>query len=204
MKLCTVVLSVFTLATAAIGAPCAAHAQDEILKPISVRPADMVTPVASYYATTPVRGASQQAEDARHIEPSAAPVPPSLPGFFPTDMTNPNNQPGIATTQHHPVYVNQPPSHWGYPAALLRDLGVSEIIHVLDQYTGSSANNRYPLGDSYQLSYTIPTDHILRLADLAAMIHAAASAGGSGTGHLYHLFIPRGMATCASFGCYER
>lgn len=209
MKSCAVMFAVFSLATATIGAPSAAHAQAETIKPLNVRPADMVTPVAFYYVSTPVRGASQQANDALPIDPFAAPapsaptVPPASPGFFPTDMTNPGNQPGLAASQHHPVYVNQPPSHWGYPAALLRDLGVSEIIHVLDQYTGSTANNRYTLGTSYQLTYTIPADHTLRLADLAAMVHAAATAGGSGTGQLYHLFIPQGVDVCTRPGnCY--
>jgi len=126
-----------------------------------------------------------------------------LPGFFPTDMTNPNSQPGLAAAQHHPVYVNQPPSHWGDPAALLRDLGVSEIIHVLDQYTGSYSDNRYILGTSYQLGYTIPADHTIRRADLATMVHAAASAGGAGSGQLYHLFFPQGVDVCVRAGvCY--
>lgn len=206
MKNCTVVLSAFSLAVAAIGAPCAAYAQAqtqtqtqaqaETIKPLKVQPADMVTPVAFYYASTPVLGASQQPDDERPIDPSAASVPPSPPGFIPTDMTNPNNQPGLAATQHHPVYVNQPPSHWGNPAALLRDLGVSDIIHVLDQYTASSADNRYTLGTSYQVGYAIPADHTIRRADLAAIIHAAASAAGAGTGQLYHVFFPQGVDVC--------
>ena len=203
--------SILFLGLAVTGASRATHAQTaaqtssqtDTIKLLKVRPSDNVTPVASYFVSTPVIGYTKPANDALPVDSAAPIVPPASPGFFPTDVTNPNNLPGIPTLQHHPVYVNKPASHWGNPARLLRDLGVSEVIHALDQYTGSTANNRYTLGTQYGLTYTIPSDHTIRLADIAAMIHAAATAGGSGTGHLYHLFLPQGVDVCTRPGnCY--
>ena len=203
MKVHAVLFAVSTAVSLAIGMPGAAQSQTEVIKPLNVQLTDMVTPVASYYASTPAIGAVQLAADERPPDPPAKSVPLLPPGFFPTYVSNPNNAPTLAAAQHHPVYVNQPPSHWGDPEALLRDLGKSEIIHVVDQYTGRRGDHRYTLGASYELDYTIPADHTIRMADLAAMVHAAASAGGAGYGQLYHVFLPEGVDACVRASvCY--
>jgi len=62
-------------------------------------------------------------------------LPLPATGYYPFDVGNPD----------HPVYVNNPVSHWGDPAGFLTDLGASDYIHTIDQYTGSTANHRYTL-----------------------------------------------------------
>ena len=204
MRICAVVFAVWSLAAAVAGVTCTARAQTETVTPIHVQPSDVVTPVASYYVSTPARGASQKAQDERPPDPPPTPEPlPPPSAFFPTDVSNPNDVPAVVITQHHPVYVNKAPSHWGNPAALLRDLGDSEIIHLLDQYAGSYADNRYTLGTSYSVGYTIPADHTIRQTDIAAVVHAAALAGGSGSAQMYHLFFPNGVDVCVRAAvCY--
>ncbi|KAA6465208.1 hypothetical protein DYQ86_04485 [Acidobacteria bacterium AB60] len=205
MKTGPVVFALCILASVGTGAPLPAHAQTETVTPIQVQASDAVTPTAFYYASQPVQGGAPEAADTLPADPAPTgpPLPPP-PGFFRTDVSNPFGAPTMATTVQHPIYVNQPPSHWGYPGAMLRDLGSSEIIHTMDQYTGSYADNRYTVGVSYGLGYPIPAGYTIGRADIAAMIHAAASAGGPGLGRMYHLFFPQGVDVCpASGNCYS-
>ena len=123
---------------------------------------------------------------------------PALPpqGFYPADVSNPGGGPTIVTAEHNPIYINKPPSHWGAPGTFLNDLSNSDFIHVLDQYVGFWAGNRYPLGDSFQLTYPVASNHTLQVPDLLAIVHAAGAAEGSGLRHIYHLFIPQGVDVC--------
>lgn len=127
-------------------------------------------------------------------------------GFFPADLSHSPAGATIMRAQHHLIYVNMPPSHWGNVAQFLTDLDQSDYIHILDQYVGAADNNRYTLGTSF--TATLPPGFWtpgtpLGYNQVLAIIHAAASYAGSGYGHIYHLLLPQGMATCASFGCYE-
>ena len=126
-----------------------------------------------------------------HDVPSLTPQ-----GFYPADVSNPGNGPTIVAAEHNPIYINKPPSHWGAPGAFLSDLSNSNFIHVLDQYVGFFANNRYPLGDAFQVPYTIPSNQTLQLTDLLTIVHAVAGVEGSGLHHIYHLFIPQGVDVC--------
>jgi hypothetical protein len=90
---------------------------------------------------------------------------------------------------------------WGNPEGFLRDLAISDFIHVADQYIGMAASNRYTVGDHRKISYkptpmTAPlTDH-----DMRAVVHAVAAASGqTGYGHIYHVFLPRGQDECLPF-----
>lgn len=60
----------------------------------------------------------------------------------------------LPTTVHHTVYYNPtsscpPITCFGNPITFLSDLSNSRMIHVTDQYVGTTANNRYPVGTNY-------------------------------------------------------
>ena len=119
------------------------------------------------------------------------------PGFYPDDVTNPRHLPAVVTTEHHPIYVDNVPSHWGDVGGFLTDLGKSDFIHVVDQYVGSFAGNRYKLGTQFIApTYPIPPNHTLQVLDVAILAHAAASIKGNGFGHYYHVFLPKGVDMC--------
>lgn len=130
-----------------------AHAQSSAAMPISVTIADRV---ASYTAGPLGANAPTANPQALSGFPAKQPLPgdgtgvnaPFGPdgGFFPLDVSNAGGGSTIGAAQHHPVYINQPPNHWGNPAALLTDLGQSDFIQIVDQYTGINGRNRYTLG----------------------------------------------------------
>lgn len=126
------------------------------------------------------------------------------PGFYPGDVSNPGNGPTVESWQAHPIYINNPPSVWGNVAGFLNDLGTSNMTHVVDQYTGDSGNHRYLLGAQYETSgYPISmpgvptaTSNTLLIQDIINLAYAGGSAGGTGYGHIYHIFIPPGVDMC--------
>jgi hypothetical protein len=65
---------------------------------------------------------------------------------------------------------------WGNPEQFLHDLFKSDFIHVVDQYTGSTANNRYSVARSRQTS-TTPHVKPLTDADMLAIIHSVVLNG---------------------------
>jgi hypothetical protein len=129
-------------------------------------------------------------------------LPPRV--FYPADMANPDNGPTVAAAKFHPIYVNNAPAHWGDVGTFLTDLGKSDFIHVVDQYVGTKANNRYVPGTPLSVSYPIPADHTLTFPDLDTIVHAAALSQGAGLGHIYSVFLPQGVDFCISpFNCYS-
>jgi hypothetical protein len=109
----------------------------------------------------------------------------------------------VRTAQSHPIYMlpnGRCPiaTCWGNPESFLFDLGVSEFIHIVDQYTGLTANNRYTLGKHALMSYTpTPKTKPLTDMDILGFIHkVASSTGQSGYGHIYHVFLPPGQDEC--------
>jgi len=142
-------------------------------------------------------------------EPDAHSIPSiSRPGFYPADVSNPGHVPAVFTTKHHPIYVDNVPAHWGDVPGFLTNLGKSEFIHLLDQYIGSSANNRYTLGTQFIApNYPIPANHTLLIQDIFNLVYAGASLRGNGFGHIYHVFLPKGVDMClgtaANPQCYS-
>lgn len=126
------------------------------------------------------------------------------PGFYPADVSNPGNGPTVESWQASPIYINNPPSVWGNVAGFLRDLGGSNMAHVVDQYTNANQSRRYMLGTQYQtVGYPISTPGIptatsqtLLIQDIVNLAYAGGSAGGTGYGHIYHIFIPPGVDMC--------
>jgi hypothetical protein len=99
--------------------------------------------------------------------------------------------------------VNCAASCWGNPATFLTRLGQSNFIHVTDQYVNETASNRYTVGAAGSLSY--PTVAPLGDNDLFQIVHAGASALGSGYGHVFHIFLPKGVDVCftGTSECYS-
>ena len=122
------------------------------------------------------------------------------PGFYPEDLTYQGGK-FLKTTTSHPVYVNMSScgtvaSCWGNPAGFLSDLSNSTFIHLTDQYVGTAANNRYPVGASVSATIPLFVSNVASQADIFAVVHAAAKAHGTGYGHIYHVFLPKGVDTC--------
>lgn len=95
---------------------------------------------------------------------------------------------------------------WGNPEGFLKSLAHSDLIHLVDQYIGLGANDRYTLGTAAAVSYTPPTTPLTD-NDMLAVVHAVASlTGDAGYGHIFHVFLAPGQDECfdATFSvCYS-
>jgi hypothetical protein len=127
----------------------------------------------------------------------------ALPGYYPADLVNPNNGITIQTAQHHGFYINTTPAGVGSPANFLDDLGKSDFIGITDQYVGTSANNRYTVGQ--ELSGTGSLPHVLSVGNIVSLVHTAAKTIGlTGYSHIYHLYLAPGQDVCLGTGvCYS-
>jgi hypothetical protein len=121
---------------------------------------------------------------------------------FPGDLTY-NGGAVVTSAESHAIYLlphGKCPiaSCWGNPEGFLRDVEISEFVHLTDQYVHAGANNRYTVGKHTMISYT-PTPKTAPLTDLdmQAVVHAVASLSGqTGYGHIYHVFLPPGQDEC--------
>jgi hypothetical protein len=156
--------------------------------------ADRHSPLAPTEAVSEVR--KSLSERASVIPESAAASVPAVPapGYYPADLSNPGNGPVVTTAKSHPVYVNCAANCWGNPADFLDHVDDSDFMHITDQYIGSTANDRYKEGTAS--SITFPVFAPLTDNDILQIAHAGAKAHGSGYGHLYHIFLPKGVDVC--------
>ncbi len=124
------------------------------------------------------------------------------PGFYPGDLSYLGG-PVVTTALSHPLYVDCGPNCWGDPATFLGNFEKSNVIHITDQYVGSSANNRYGVGTAAIFSY--PAFAPLTDNDILQLVHAGAFQFGSGYGHIYHVFLAPGIDVCfaGSVECYS-
>jgi hypothetical protein len=112
----------------------------------------------------------------------------------------------VTSMTSHLIYVNLASSMscstiatcWGDPYQMLHDLGRSTMIHIVDQYTGRSDNNRYTASHTglmvnYPLSAKPYTD-----ADMLAIVHSVVTARDLRTGYdnEYHVFLVPGQDEC--------
>lgn len=106
---------------------------------------------------------------------------------------------------HHSIFTNPssscpPNSCWGDPIDFLSDLGNSGMVHLVDQYVGTSSSDRYPVGNNFVVPSYNPSAGAgkpftnLDLAILAYSI--AGQTDGFGYGHLYHMFLVPGQDVC--------
>ena len=110
--------------------------------------------------------------------------------------------PTIPFAVSHAVFINpggRCPSIaacWGDPEHFLADVGESNFVHLLDQYTGITANDRYSVGSRAVLTDPIAENPLLE-SDLIAILHGVVMQTRlNGYGHIYHLFLQPGIDTC--------
>lgn len=97
---------------------------------------------------------------------------------------------------------------WGDPEGFLSDLGASDFIHVVDQYTGSTADDRYTVASTHVMINYRPNAMPFTDADIRAIVHAVALALGTPDGYSneFHVFLPPGQDECFNLGfkvCYS-
>ena len=71
----------------------------------------------------------------------------------------------------------------------------SSFIQITDQYVGTSAEDRYPVGGHVGVHYGTPGVTLYE-HDIAAIVHAVAEEHGAGLDNIYHVFLPQGTDTC--------
>ena len=113
----------------------------------------------------------------------------------------------VVSMENHAIYLHPKggctiAGCWGNPERFLRDLGKSQMIHIVDQYTGSTANNRYTVAaEATNVNYT-PAPKPFTDNDMVALVHAVVASRSeehhyaSGYGHEYHIFLPPGQDEC--------
>jgi len=119
----------------------------------------------------------------------------------------------VVSMQHVAIYMNPNgactiASCWGDPEGFLSDLGMSSFIHVVDQYTGSTADDRYTVAGTHVMINYKPNAAPFTDADMRAIVHAVAAALGTpnGYGNEFHVFLPPGQDECFNLGfkvCYS-
>lgn len=97
---------------------------------------------------------------------------------------------------------------WGNPSRFLHDLGLSDFIHVVDQYVGAQYGDRYRVsGDSINVNYPVHGKPLTD-ADIQTIVHAVVTALGLPTGYhaIYDVFLTPGQDECFSSAdqtCYS-
>jgi hypothetical protein len=191
-----------TVTTSAADYTAATQARD--LK-IHARPAN--TPVgrttsAAAISSSPSGGAG----------PTQGAAPDSGAPRFPADLQY-HGGAIVASMQHVAIYMNPNgactiASCWGDPEGFLSDLGMSDFIHVVDQYTNSTADNRYTVSNTHVIINYKPNAEPFTDADMRAVVHAVALALGTPDGYSneFHVFLPPGQDECFNLGfkiCYS-
>ena len=123
---------------------------------------------------------------------------------FPADLIF-NGGNVVTSMQQVAIYLNPEgkctiAACWGNPEGFLSDLAKSEFIHINDQYTGSSADNRYTVAGTDVIINYKPTHKPLIDAQVRGLVHAVAAALGTPDGYSneFHVFLPPGQDECFS------
>jgi len=129
------------------------------------------------------------------------------PGFYPANLAFFAGL-TIQSAVLHNVYLGcADGSCWGNPLGFEKDLVKSRFIHLVDQYVGSTASRRYTVGAEMPMgavASNCSTASMCTGGDIIAIAFAASAVGGAGPGHIYHIFLPQGVDTCANLiGCYS-
>ena len=100
---------------------------------------------------------------------------------------------------------------WGNPSGFLHDLGLSDFIHLVDQYVGTNSGDRYRVSpDVININYT-PTAGSGRPftdMDIQTIVHAAVRALHLPTGYhsIFDVFLVPGQDECSTSAfdtCYS-
>ena len=121
------------------------------------------------------------------------------PGFYPADLSYHGGQ-VIPNAEHDLVYFDcpaGPTACWGNPETFLKDLNHSGFIHTTDQYVGTNANLRYPVGGTVAVNRTLQTN-VLGQNDILSIVHAAAVKLSiqNSYSNIVHVFLRKGIDTC--------
>jgi hypothetical protein len=138
------------------------------------------------------------------VYPTAPGFPPG--SFYPYDVNLFDVNTGAIKTlaqssvvkraEFHNIYINQTPDHWGNPSIFQTNLFESDFIHLVDQYVHANEDARYSLGASALVNYPVSSTPLSDTGDISAIVHAAAKNFGSGYGHVYNVFLPKGVDVC--------
>ncbi len=139
--------------------------------------------------------------------PAAAPdANPSGPvAFYPGDLSY-QGGPTMTTAKSHNLYVDCLASCFGYPGHFQGHLYNSDLIHVVDQYVGSTASNRYNYGFEAVIAgnifATLGDNDILNIVYAGATAHTPVLTGYT---NIYNVFLPQGVDLCPASvgGCYS-
>lgn len=119
--------------------------------------------------------------------------------FYPADLSY-HGGPVVTNAEHDLVYFDcpaGPAACWGDPATFLKDLNHSVFIHLTDQYVGTSANLRYPVGGAVAVNQSLQTN-VLGQNEILSIVHAGAVklSVQDSYSNIVHVFLPRGVDTC--------
>jgi hypothetical protein len=121
------------------------------------------------------------------------------PGFYPDDLSLYAPSGAVITSaQVYNVFINCDGSCFNWPGTFEYHFFSSNLIHVLDQYTGSTQSGRYALMGHAIVQYGIQGAQLDDATDIAAILHATASGLGTGYGVIYNVFVPKGIDVCIS------
>ena len=181
---------------------------------ITVTAADIAAghqPVPTSPYKTFLRASNKSAARPRDSFQSRATVAPSL--VYPLDMSN-FGGPTLHNFEAHNVFVNavaMPGGVYGQSISgpsiddadtFLTHLFASQMIHIVDQYTGTPDQGG-SVGKSGILHYNSSAT-TYNSPDLQTLVHAAARAFGSGPQHVLNLFYNQGIDICDVQGdCYS-
>jgi hypothetical protein len=121
------------------------------------------------------------------------------PGFYPANLVY-HGGPVVTSAEHDLVFFDCPAGPavcWGSPGSFLKRLNDSAFIHLSDQYVGTTADFRYPVGRTVSINETLQTN-VLGLNDIFSILHAAAVklSVSNGYNNIVHLFLPKDIDTC--------
>lgn len=125
----------------------------------------------------------------------------------------------VQSAEEYLIYVNLASSAschtiatcWGDPSSFLHDLGLSDFIHLVDQYVGVTNDNRYGASpDAINVNYT-PTagaGQPFTDVDIQTIVHAVVRARGLQTGYrsIFDVFLVPGQDECSTSAfdtCYS-
>lgn|GEM_PF-966958 len=105
--------------------------------------------------------------------------------------------PLVASAHVYNAFVDSSPSTFGDVSQFQNRFSRSTMVHMLDEYVGATASNRYPWGGDFGVNY--PAVTTLGDNDLLLIIHAvAAGVAGGGLNHVYNIFLPPGLNYCST------
>ena len=104
--------------------------------------------VSSRVSGDPLRRAAEPDVAPQGSTGEASLLPLPAPGFYPADLAY-NGGKVLKSATSNLVLIDHPATEWGSPGIFLTNLEKSDFIHVIDQYVGESADDRYSVGTRF-------------------------------------------------------